>query len=106
MSLTYTRSRLIVVSAFILCIAFVAAARFGIISEANTLAPSIWTMEPLAPGVVTAVKSAALQTDVNGNGFVNPGDSLAYSVLVANGKHFELRRVLPSVRKNSVSLAR
>ncbi|HEX9002017.1 MAG TPA: cadherin-like domain-containing protein, partial [Blastocatellia bacterium] len=33
---------------------------------------------------VTAVKSATLQTDVNGNGFVNPGDTLMYSVLVSN----------------------
>ncbi len=34
--------------------------------------------------VISAVKSAALGTDLNGNGFVNPGDTLVYSVVVGN----------------------
>ena len=33
---------------------------------------------------VAATKTAVLGTDVNGNGFVNPGDTLTYSVVVAN----------------------
>ncbi len=38
---------------------------------------------PLLP-MITGVKSAVLQTDVNGNTFVNPGDTLMYSVVVSN----------------------
>ncbi|MGE0103979.1 MAG: Ig-like domain-containing protein [Blastocatellales bacterium] len=34
--------------------------------------------------MITAVKSSMLATDVNGNGFVNPGDTLMYSVVVSN----------------------
>ncbi|MBS1796884.1 MAG: cadherin-like domain-containing protein, partial [Acidobacteria bacterium] len=34
---------------------------------------------------VTATKTAALQTDANGNGAVNPGDTLRYTVTVTNG---------------------
>ncbi|MDX2043193.1 MAG: Ig-like domain-containing protein, partial [Acidobacteriota bacterium] len=34
--------------------------------------------------MITATKSATLGTDVNGNGFVNPGDTLMYSVVVSN----------------------
>ncbi|HQR34772.1 MAG TPA: Ig-like domain-containing protein, partial [Blastocatellia bacterium] len=33
---------------------------------------------------ITATKTASLATDVNGNGFVNPGDTLMYSVVVSN----------------------
>ncbi|MBS1794783.1 MAG: cadherin-like domain-containing protein, partial [Acidobacteria bacterium] len=34
---------------------------------------------------VTATKTAGLQTDANGNGTVNPGDTLRYTVTVTNG---------------------
>jgi uncharacterized repeat protein (TIGR01451 family) len=37
----------------------------------------------LAPNL-SATKSAALQTDANGNGVVNPGDTLRYTVQVQN----------------------
>jgi uncharacterized repeat protein (TIGR01451 family) len=49
-----------------------------------------WKMSnAFSPGVffvptVTAVKSATLATDVNGNGIVNPGDTLMYSIVVSN----------------------
>ncbi|HMX28931.1 MAG TPA: Ig-like domain-containing protein, partial [Blastocatellia bacterium] len=45
-----------------------------------------WLASPsafLVPNI-SVVKSAALATDVNGNTFINPGDTLMYSVVVSN----------------------
>src|SRR5262245_1823096 len=47
----------------------------------NSLSP---VSAALFAPVISAVKSAALGTDVNGNGFVNAGDTLIYSVVVSN----------------------
>ena len=38
----------------------------------------------VAAPLITATKTATLATDVNSNGFVNPGDTLMYSVVVGN----------------------
>ncbi len=86
MSLSFTPKRLIVVSAFILCIVIAAAARFGIVSEANTAESIVDPMGMFFVPNITATKTAALAVggDVNGNGFINPGDTLAYSVTVNN----------------------
>src|SRR5438128_1587126 len=75
------RKRLIVVFVFVLCAVVAVLGRFGLVGKADT--------EPAAPmapfvGGVSASKSAVLQTDVNGNGFVNPGDTLGYTVVVSN----------------------
>ena len=41
-------------------------------------------VSPMFVPNISATKSATLGTDVNSNGFVNPGDTLTYSVVVTN----------------------
>ena len=72
--LSLKRKRLIVVSVFLTLIV-IALVRFGPASRAQK------ANAPDGGVAITATKTAVLQTDTNGpNGFVNPGDTIQYTV--------------------------
>jgi uncharacterized repeat protein (TIGR01451 family) len=50
----------------------------------NLRAAEAFNLTPMFAPTITLTKSATLGTDVNSNTFVNPGDTLMYSVVVSN----------------------
>ncbi|MBK7393688.1 MAG: DUF11 domain-containing protein [Chloracidobacterium sp.] len=78
--LSFTRRRLIVLSVFV-AIAVFAGLKFGTDSRAAKPQNSVVLGGPL----ITATMTAAPVTDVGSNGaFVNPGDTLEYTVTINN----------------------
>jgi len=71
--LTVFRRRSTVITVLIL--AFVVFSLRGDVASTNTMV--------MVPNL-SATKSAATLTDVNGNGVINPGDSLRYTVTINN----------------------